>query len=86
MHVKLFVILMTCVMVINSQSTVSAGDFVQCDDSIESIRQLLMTQQQASGCKECQAIKEIKSQIEEIRKETRKIVSELENRRRRGLS
>lgn len=70
MNVKLLVTLMTCVMVVNSQSTISAGDFVQCDDlrsEIESIRQLLKTQQQASGCKEWQAIEEMKSQIEQIK-------------------
>lgn len=69
MDVNLLVTLMTCAMVVDSQSTVSSEDCVQCSDlrsEIESIRQLLTTQQQSSRCKEWQAIEEIKSQTQEI--------------------
>jgi len=85
MNVTLLVTLAICIMVGNCQSTISNGDFVQCDDlrsEIESIRQLLMTQQRAAGCNEHHTIQEMKSQIEEIRK----IAIQQQNLARRGLS
>lgn len=76
MNIKLLVALLTRVVVVSCQSTISSSNLVQCDDlksELESIRQSLKIQQQKS--------EEIISQIQEIRK----VMIQQQNQPRRGL-